>query len=288
MLGYHNHKTIKKIITGFGTLFNDIWVVKYDQNNQESERYKVPIAYGPKQKFIQRIEQEDPELIRSFEMYRPRIGFELVSVAYDPQRKLNTTQKSVASYPTTGSLYHRFEKVPYNLTFQLHVVTKNTDEALQILEQILPYFGPDFCISFKNFPIDAQSDVPISIGPVNFEENYEGDFEKRKSFVINISFVAKTYIYGPVSNSKVITEADVNFIDFETVVVAGLTTSAYGYEIPYYGVTGGTFATVTVGVTGGATAGSIGTIVEIGTPGTSGYIKHDGTYTTIREYPDNT
>lgn len=288
MLEYFNHKIIRKITTGFGTLFNDIWVVKYDSNNQEVERYKVPIAYGPKQKFVQRLEQEDPALIRSFEMYRPRMGFELVSVSYDPQRKLNTMQKSVAVSSETGKLYNRYEKVPYNLTFQLHIITKNTDEALQILEQILPYFGPDFCISFQNFPIDMQSDVPIAIGPVNFEENYEGDFEKRKSFTINISFVAKSYVYGPVRHSKVITDADINFVDFETVIVAGTTSSSAGYEIPYYGVTGGTFATVTVGVTAGATAGSIGTIVEIGTPGTSGYIKHDGTYTNIIEYPDNT
>jgi hypothetical protein len=171
-------------------------------------------------------------------------------------------------------MFTRFERVPYNLVFQLHIVTKNTDEALQILEQILPYFGPDFCITFKNFPLDSQADVPISIGNVTFTENYEGSFDERKSFTISISFTAKTNLYGPVNTSKVITTADVNFLDFDTIIVAGTTTTAAGYEIPYFGVTGGTFATVTAGVTGGATAGSFD-----GTTATS--------YIRIVEYPGN-
>lgn len=288
MLEYFDNKIIRKVIAGFGTLFNDIWVVRYDENGDEFERIKVPIAYGPKQKFIQRLEQDDPELIRTFESNRPRMGYEMVSVSYDPTRKLSTTQQSVAVHSTTGMLYHRYEKVPYNINFQLNIVAKNTQDALQILEQILPYFGPDFTLSFKNFPIDQQADVPISIGPITVEENYTGNFEDRKYFLISIGFVAKTSIYGPVKHSKVITDADINFVDFDTIVVAGLTTGAAGYEIPYYGITGGTFATVTVGVTGGATAGSIGTVIETGTPGTSGYTRTDGTYTNIIEYPDNT
>jgi hypothetical protein len=166
------------------------------------------------------------------------------------------------------------------------VVTKNTDEALQILEQILPYFGPDFSITFKNFPLDAQSDVPISIGNVSFTENYEGNFDDRKSFTISISFVAKINLYGPVNQSKVITRTDVNFLDYYPTFVEGVTTTATGYEIPVFGAYGATFATVTVGVTGGATAGSIGVLQITGTPGTSGYSRTDGTYTVITEYPD--
>jgi hypothetical protein len=286
MLEYFRHNIIKMVVTGFGTLFNDIWVAKYDANGNEVERFKVPLSYGPKQKFITRLEQETPELIRHFEMYRPRMGYELTGISYDGSRKLTTTRKSVAYSTTEGEMFSRFERVPYNLTFQLHVVTKNTDEALQILEQILPYFGPDFSITFKNFPLDAQSDVPISIGNVSFTENYEGNFDDRKSFTISISFVAKINLYGPVNQSKVITRTDVNFLDYYPTFVEGVTTTATGYEIPVFGAYGATFATVTVGVTGGATAGSIGVLQITGTPGTSGYSRTDGTYTVITEYPD--
>jgi len=286
MLEYFRHNIIKMVVSGFGTLFNDIWVAKYAADGSEVERYRVPLAYGPKQKFITRLEQETPELIRSFEMYRPRMGYEMTGISYDSSRKLTTTRKSVAYSATEGSMFTRFERVPYNLNFQLHIVTKNTDEALQILEQILPYFGPDFCITFKNFPIDSLSDVPISIGNVSFTENYEGNFDERKSFTISISFVAKINLYGPVNESKVITVSEVNFVDFQTMSVVGTTSSSTGYQIPYFGVTGATFATVTVGVTGGATAGSIGVLQITGTPGTTGYNKSDGTYTTIVEYPN--
>jgi hypothetical protein len=283
MLEYFRHQTIKTIVSAFGSLFNDIWVAKYDAAGDEVERYKVPLAYGPKQKFIVRLEQETPELIRNFQMYRPRMGYELTNIAYDPSRKLTTTRRTVAYSGTEGSMQTRYERVPYNLTFQLHIVTKNTEEALQILEQILPYFGPDFCITFKNFPIDSLADVPISIGGISFSENYEGSFEERKSFTITIAFVAKTNLYGPINTNKIITQADVNFIDFYQQVPIG-TTGAFD-SLLYFAITGSTFATVTVGPTGGVTAGSIGQITVTGYPGTTGYSVSDGTYTIITEYP---
>lgn len=284
MLEYFRHQTIKTVVSAFGTLFNDIWVAKYDVDGNEVERYKVPLAYGPKQKFIVRLEQETPELIRNFQMYRPRMGYELTNIAYDPSRKLTTTRRTVAYSPTEGSMQYRYERVPYNLTFQLHIVTKNTEEALQILEQILPYFGPDFCITFKNFPLDNLTDVPISIGGISFTENYEGSFEDRKSFTVSIAFVAKINFYGPVNTNKVITQADVNFINYYQEVVAG-TTGAFD-SLLYFAITGSTLANVQVGPTGGATAGSIGKITVTGYPGTTGYSISDGTYTIITEYPE--
>ena len=283
MLEYFRHQTIKTIVSAFGSLFNDIWVAKYDAAGDEVERYKVPLAYGPKQKFIVRLEQETPELIRNFQMYRPRMGYELTNISYDPSRKLTTTRRTVAYSGTEGSMQTRYERVPYNLTFQLHIVTKNTEEGLQILEQILPYFGPDFCITFKNFPIDSLADVPISIGGISFSENYEGSFEERKSFTITIAFVAKTNLYGPINTNKIITQADINFIDFYQQVPIG-TTGAFD-SLLYFAITGSTFATVTVGPTGGVTAGSVGEITITGYPGTTGYSVSDGTYTIITEYP---
>jgi hypothetical protein len=283
MLDYFRHRVIETVVHAFGTLFNDIWVAKYDVNGEEVERYKVPIAYGPKQKWVSRIEQEDPELIRSYEMHRPRIGYEMTNISYDPVRKKTTMRRLGQGTDSNTTLTTRYESVPYNLTFMVHIVTKNQEEAYQILEQILPYFGPDFCITFRNFPVDRLSDVPIQIGPINLVEDYEGNFETRKSTVISIQFVAKVNFYGPTVTSKIITVADVNVINMNGATVSG-STGQFG-TMDLLTITGATFASVQVGVTGGATAGSIGQITITGTPGTTGYSVSDGTYTTITEYP---
>lgn len=272
MLEYFRHSIIRSVAAGFGTLFNNIYIARFDSDGNEVKRIRVPLAYGPKQKFIVRIEQADPELIHRTESYLPRMGYELVGFEYDSSRKLQTTKKIPGiSLSTAHEL--RYEKVPYNLIFNLHVLTKNTEDAFQILEQILPYFGPDFCISFKNFPIDERADVPINIVSVSTTEEYEGNFEERKVYIITIAFVAKANLYGPVNTSKIILESDINMVDFDEIKATGTTTGPSGMEYVTYGITGATFATVVVGPTGGATAGSIGP--------TGTY------YVDITEYPNN-
>lgn len=258
MLEYFRHTIIKNVITGFGTLFNDIHVARYDENGVETKRIKVPITYAPKQKWVVRAEQEEPELTRSISVYFPRMSYELTNLSYDTSRKLPSSQKSVAYTSTSGQLQSRHEKVPYVLTFQLNVIAKNTEDGFQIIEQILPYFSPDFCLTFKTFPIDNLVDVPISIGSVKFTEDYDGSFEERKVWIATIEFTAKVNFYGPVSRSKVITHTDVTFTDFEEFVLYGVTGTATGYDGNIYSVTGQAFADVSLNVTGGATAGSIG------------------------------
>lgn len=257
MLTTFYHQIIKKVVAGFGTLFNDIWFIRYDKNGNEVQRSRVPLNYAPKQKFIIKVKGDDPELIRQFSMTLPIMSFELVNVTYDYSRKGQTTQ--ITAGLTAGNEHStRYEKIPYKLTFELNIITKNTEDALQLMEQILPYFGPDFTIIFKDFPLDPSTNAVISIGHVSFDEEYTGDFSERKVFVATLLFDVLTNIYGPVAKSKIITKTITDFIGFDNYFVSGTTTSAQGYEMDVYGATGLTLSTVIVGVTGGATAGSFG------------------------------
>lgn len=243
MLEFFRHHILKDLVSAFGTLFNNIHVAKYDSNDVEIRRIKVPIAYGPKQKFITRLESSDPNLIHNIEQYLPRIGFEMTGIAYDAQRKLSTMQKTVKFSTVVSDLKYRYEKVPYIVSFALHIIAKNTEDALQILEQIVPYFTPEFNITFNSMGmVDTKIDVPISIGAISINENYEGDFEERKVFVITIAFDAKINLIGPIKDTGIILTSIVNFLDYN----------------PPTSLTGATLATVTASVTGGATAGGFG------------------------------
>lgn len=259
MLEYFRHSTIKNVIAGVGTLFNDLHVARFDSTGTEVSRFKVPLSYGPKQKFIVRQEQDtDPDLVRSMEMSLPRLAFELKNISYDANRKLNTIQKTVTANTATSTLSTRYEKVSYDLGFQLHIITKNTEDGLQIIEQILPYFGPDFCITYRSFPVDLKINVPIQIEDASFNEEYEGDFSERKAFTSTITFKAKINLYGPTLDSNVILSSSVNFIDFDSIFASGTTTTPLGLIADVYGITGATFANVTVSVANGITSGSIG------------------------------
>ena len=257
MLEYFRHQIIKTVITGFGTLFNNIYVGRYDSSGNEVNRVRVPVSYSPKQKFLVRLNQSDPNLIRQFEMTLPRISYELKNIKYSNDRKLITTRR-ILDTTESSNVDYRFNRVPYDIEYELNIISKNQDDAFQILEQILPYFTPDFTITFKTFPIEDQLDIPISLQNVTIQDNYEGDFEERKVSLITISFVARCHIYGPVKNRKLITKAEANLIDLDGYTVSGMTSTASGQIYDTYTVTGGTFAHISVQVTGGATAGSFG------------------------------
>ena len=247
MLTYFYHGIIRKVIVAFGTLFDDIYVSRRNSQSEELERIKIPLAYGPKQKFVIRADSSNPDLSRQFSMDLPRMGYEFVDIQYDVARKLNTVQKSVFPVQSTNtSMYERMERVPYNLFITLHIVSKNTDDALQILEQILPYFGPDFNVTLSEITPDSKIDVPISILKIEKSEDYEEDFSQLKSFTLSIQFVAKVHLYGPSTTSRIITQSEVNFYD------------QYDMDSLVLGATGATALSLIFSVTGGATAGSIG------------------------------
>ena len=172
---------------------------------------KVPLAYGPKQKFLTRI-REDASLNKSTAITLPRLAFEISSISYDPARKLNriTKLKKVSS-SSKSKLESQFMPVPYNMDFQLFVMSKSGDDALQIIEQILPFFQPEYTITINdNTDMNQKRDVPIVLSGIDYEDNYEGDFISRRAIIYTLSFTTKFYLYGPVTKQSVIKRVQVD------------------------------------------------------------------------------
>jgi hypothetical protein len=200
MLGtYYYHEIIRKTIIGFGTLFNEIYIRHKDAQDGTLSEMKVPLAYGPTQKFLAKIQQQQ-ELSKPIAMTLPRMSFEMVSIQYDSSRKSGVTQNFKASDGV--NLKKVYMPVPYNIGFELSVLTKLNDDALQIVEQILPYFQPSFNITIDLVEsIGEKRDIPIVLNNVSFQDDYEGDFSTRRSLIYTFGFTAKTYLFGPVAES---------------------------------------------------------------------------------------
>ena len=205
------HETIRKMVVSFGTIFNNIQIVKKNSSGQITQSMKVPLAYGPKQKFLTRI-REDASLNKSTAITLPRLAFEISSISYDPARKLNriTNLKKVSS-SSKSKLESQFMPVPYNMDFQLFVMSKSGDDALQIIEQILPFFQPEYTITINdNTDMNQKRDVPIVLSGIDYEDNYEGDFISRRAIIYTLSFTTKFYLYGPVTKQSVIKRVQVD------------------------------------------------------------------------------
>ena len=200
MLGtYFYHEIIRKTVISFGTLFNDIHVRHQDSTGKDISQIKVPISYGPKQKFLARIQQQ-PELNKATQITLPRISFEMNNIQYDPSRKSGISQTFKAS--ESGKLKKVFMPVPYNLGFELNILTKLQDDSLQILEQILPFFQPGFTLTIDLVDeIGEKRDVPMVLENIAFTDDYEGNFETRRALIYTLSFTAKTYMFGPIADS---------------------------------------------------------------------------------------
>ena len=211
MLGqYFYNESLRKTIIAFGSLFNDIHITRKDSSGSEVQSMKVPLAYGPKQKFMARLVQ-DPGANQAIALTLPRIGFEIQSFDYDPSRKLNRTikQKKVSNSEDKKlkQMSIQYTPVPYNMNFELFVMAKNSDDGIQIIEQILPFFQPEYTVSIKEIPdMDIVRDVPIILNSINYEDTYEGDFQTRRAIIYTFSFTAKSYVYGPVTTAKPITK----------------------------------------------------------------------------------
>jgi len=200
MLGtYFYHEIIRRTVIAFGTLFNDINIRHKNSTDDVISQIKVPLAYGPIQKFLARIEQQ-PELNKPIAMTLPRLSFEMTSIQYDPSRKANVTQTFKAS---DGSNFKKvFLPVPYNIGFQLNLMSKIQDDALQVVEQILPFFQPSFNLTVDLIDsIGEKRDIPIVLDNVTFTDDYEGDFSTRRILIHTFNFTAKTYLFGPVSDT---------------------------------------------------------------------------------------
>jgi hypothetical protein len=182
MFEYFYNEILRKTVISFGSLFNEISIKKIDNSGNVSSVTKVPLAYGPTQKFLARLEQQ-PDLNKSTQITLPRMSFELTGISYDPSRKVTTTQ------------------VPYNVQFELSIMTQFNDDMLQIVEQILPYFQPQYSLTVDLIEsIGEKRDIPVILDSISMNDDYEGDFNKRRALVYTLSFTAKTYIFGPIAD----------------------------------------------------------------------------------------
>ena len=205
------HETIRKIIVAFGTTFNNVQLVRKNNDGDIIQSMKVPLAYGPQQKYLVRL-NEDADLSKQVAITLPRIGFEIQNLSYDPSRKLNRVQKfKKVKTGKSNTLESQFMPVPYNLSIQLYVMAKQSDDALQIVEQILPFFQPDYTLTINDMAdMGIKRDVPIVLNGISYEDNYQGDFETRRALIYTLDFTAKFYLYGPVTSSSVIKTVQVD------------------------------------------------------------------------------
>ena len=192
------HQTIRKMVVAFGTLFNDISIKRTNSSGQVIETLKVPVAYGPKQKFMVRIANPNftgPAVIL------PRIGFMMSQIMYDGTRKLITVGQNKANI--NGTLRSQYNPVPYNFVFDLAILAKNAEDAAQIVEQILPNFTPEFTVTINMVPsMDIKTDVPIILNSVNYMDAYDGDFETRRSLSWDMQFTMKSFMYPEIEENK--------------------------------------------------------------------------------------
>ena len=188
MLGqtFYN-ESLRKTVIAFGSLFNDIYISRKDSTGADVQTLKVPLAYGPKQKFIIRLEA-DPGLDRAIAITLPRLGFEISGLEYDPSRKLNRIIKrrkvSTTEDKKLQQMQSQYTPVPYNLNFELFCMAKNSDDGIQIVEQIVPFFQPEYTVALKEVPeMDVVRDVPMVLNSTTYEDNYAGDFTERRAII---------------------------------------------------------------------------------------------------------
>jgi len=212
MLGPHYYnEAIRKTVVAFGTLFNNIEIQKVDpQTKTVIEVEKVPLGYGPKNKFLTRLEQ-NPEVGRKVAIQLPRLYFEMTGINYDNARKTSPIQKYRTVVAENGNEVRvQYVPVPYNMDFELGIIAKSQDDGLQIIEQILPYFQPNFNFTLNFIPdMDEKRDVAVILNSVDYEDDWEDDFMQRRSIIWTLNFTAKLYIYGPFNQAGIIRKATV-------------------------------------------------------------------------------
>lgn len=212
------HGITRKLVIAFGVMFNNIFVKRRDSSNSVIQTIQVPLAYAGKDKMLARIFTLPNSDLKEKETTLPRMSFEIIAFEYDGLRKTNSMNhiRNVTSQTQAKMIYG---PTPYNLTMSLYVYTKNQDDGLQIFEQIVPAFNPDFNVTVNYIPeLNIQHDLPIILNSISFEDDYEGDMTQRRSIIWIYTFTLKTYYYGPIENQNIIRTAITNIfndVDFE-------------------------------------------------------------------------
>jgi hypothetical protein len=209
-----NHDSLRKYIIVFGTVFNDIYINRLSNTGEVLQTLKIPLTYGPKDKVLARLDQ-NPEMTNQVGIVLPRISFEMTSLEYDPTRKLNTLNKLTKQSATAGTddeVKYQYQPVPYDMQFEMNILVKNAEDGTRIVEQIVPYFTPDFTVSVNVVPeVDGPRDIPIILNSITSQDQYEGAFTERRVLTWTLSFTLKGYLYGPTKKSKLIKKAETTF-----------------------------------------------------------------------------
>jgi hypothetical protein len=206
------HGIIRKCIVGFGSLFSDIYIDRREGDSVTGtviQRLQIPLAYAPKEKWIVRLDQ-DTSLENNVYTTLPRMSFEITGYNYDPQRKVNRMQQ-IKCGDGTGAVSTMYTPVPYNLDISLYILTKTQEDGLQIIEQILPTFTPEYTLSINVVPdMSVKIDVPIILNSVSVQDDYDGDFQTRRFVTHSLNFQMKMNLFGPISNNDVIQTSNIN------------------------------------------------------------------------------
>lgn len=223
------------MVVAFGSLFNQIYIERVEAGG--TKNILVPISYAPKEKWITRIQNSDNSHVQ---VTLPRMAFDITSMVYDPTRKRNSLQRKISRNTATAGLNTSFAEVPYNIDFGLYIYSRNIEDGLKILEQILPYFAPEFIVSINFDAENRKIDVPIYLTAVTTQEDYDGEMDTRRSVIYTLNFTMKSYVFGAVKSyeeiRKVISSIlDLDYFDDYNPVGSGVTGSA---SIITIGITG--------------------------------------------------
>lgn len=203
-----SNRTIRKYVIFFGSLFDNVYVTRDNPEGGREQTMKVPLNYGPKEKFLARLEG-NPDLDREIAIQLPRMSFEITNMYYDSSRKLSSVQKIACVDPTDKSKStFQYVPMPYNIEFSLHIMTKSLEDRYRIVESILPFFGPDFTGSVV-LAGDHKYDVPVILNSITSEDTYEGEFTVRRALISTLNFTLKGFIFGPTRSGSLITQAEV-------------------------------------------------------------------------------
>ena len=222
--------SIRRMVVAFGSLFNDLYIDKVESGG--TKRLLVPISYAPKEKYKVRL-AGDPYLQNPNQIVLPRMAFEITGYAYDSLRKRNSVSKVLYRPPvgSTGSTntQYSYAEVPYNIDFGLYVYVRNMEDGLQIVEQILPHFTPEFVVTVNFDDLHKKMDIPVTLSGFSSEEDYEGDFQSRRNITFTLNFSMKTYLFGPKKTYKEIRIADAHLWNkdiWDNTAVGGVTYTA--------------------------------------------------------------
>jgi len=228
------NRVIRKLVVGFGNLFNDITLVRFNPDQSEAERFIIPIAYATKERYVMRLE-DDLALDKKIQVALPRLSFEMTGLTYDATRKQNTNIKNFAQ--TSTGVVAQYNPVPYNFDFSLYLYVRNIEDATQVLEHIIPYFTPDYTIKLNLIPeMGIVKEIPIILNNTSHEIIYEGNRDQETRMIIwTLNFTAKGFIFGKSSTSNIIKTSITNILNDigpDDIVAFNMTTPGIGtYQI---------------------------------------------------------